>query len=205
MGAGFGGCVACGCPSPQLQRPLWSSIRCQELGSLRSGIMLAAPSAAGRAPCLPRPLTEGGSSGNPAVEPFGVAAPLQAVAKKTRDVIVLTIHWHRHLRLPAGSPSARTPGARGPGAGLAPCPGRSVPGLSPVLGGQRRCRRWGWQKGLKDGLGDPSGTSCALGRAEGDPGATLPADAIPPAEGRGPWEPCPRAVPVAAPTVTACH
>lgn len=122
VGASFGGCVACGCPSPRLQRPLWSSIRCQELGSLRSGIMLAAPSAAGRAPCLPRPPTEGGSSGDPAVEPFGVAAPLQAVAKKTRDVIVLTIHWHRHLRLPAGSPSARAPGGSGAGSGAGPVP-----------------------------------------------------------------------------------
>lgn len=85
------------------------------------------------------------------------------------DLIVLTIRWHRRLRLPAGSPSARAP--RGSGS--------SVPALSPVLGGQPRCRRWGCGRGPKDGLGNPPGTSCALGRPEGDPGATLPEGAVP--------------------------
>lgn len=88
--------------------------------------------------------------------------------QNSRDLIVLTIRWHRRLRLPAGSPSARAPGGSG----------SSVPALSPVLGGQPRCRRWGCRR--QDGLGSPPGTSCALGRTEGDPGATLPEGAIPP-------------------------
>lgn len=112
--------------------------------------------------------------------------------QKNRDLIVLTIRWHRRLRLPAGSPSV--PGAR---VGLYLLSHLSWPGRDAAGdGAASRLRRMGWGTLL---------APRALRRAEGDPGATLPGSAIPAGGREGPWEPCPRAVPVSAPTAAACH
>lgn len=121
----FGGCVACGCLSPAAATllvfdtmsgfgiaPWWNyvgSSQCCGKGSAPApslhgaGLQLGTCCRALRGRCTT-------SSG----------------CQKTRDLIVLTIRWHRRLRPPAGRPSARCRGLGPVCTCFVTCPGRAA-------------------------------------------------------------------------------